>query len=451
LRATGRRSPVASLAIVGLLAGTGAPTREPGLAGRDPSRTAAASPRAALPRIKHVFLIVLENQDYEIAFGAGTPPRYLADSMVAAGALLRQYYGIGHNSLDNYVAMISGIAPDAETQGDCHRYEEFKETGTTPDGQPIGSGCIYPARVLTLVNQLEARHLTWKGYMEDMGNDPAREPARCGHPPVGAEDRTALAQRGDQYATKHDPFVYFHAILDSPSCRRKVVPLSVLETDLRTGRRTPNYAFVVPNLCHDGHDWVCVDSEPGGLAAIDRFLAHWVPLIMRSPAYADGGLLIVTFDEALPSDASACCNEPTGPNTLHPGLSGPGGGRTGAVLLSPYIRPGTVSDVPYNHYSMLRSVEEVFGLSYLGYAGQPGLASFGADVYTNALPAIYRAPHAKPCAAVVWRSRPASPDPCERGTVRPMWSVGWNLHREQPPPSACAHSFVVGKSVAIRR
>jgi len=387
LPAAGRRLPVASLAIVGLLAGTGTPTREPGFAVSDPGGVAAASPRAAPPPIKHVFVIVLENQDYEATFGGGTPAHYLADTMVAAGALLRQYYGIGHNSLDNYVAMISGIAPNAQTQADCPRYEEFAETGTAPDGQPVGSGCIYPAHVRTLANQLEARHLTWKAYMEDMGNDRAREAARCGHPPFGAQDGTKRAQRGDQYATKHDPFVYFHAILDSPSCRRNVVPLSELAADLRSAGRTPNYAFIVPNLCHDGHDRVCVDSGPSGLAAIDRFLAQWVPRITRSRAYADGGLLIVTFDEALASDASACCNEATGPNAPYPGLSGPGGGRIGAVLLSRYIRPGTVSDVPYNHYSMLRSVEDAFGLSYLGYAGQAGLASFGPDVYSNAVPA----------------------------------------------------------------
>lgn len=384
--AAGRLSPVASLAIVGLLAGAGTSSREAGLAGRDWVRSAAASPETALPPIKHVFVIVLENQNYESTFGGGTPAPYLADSMVAAGALLRQYYGIGHNSLDNYVAMISGVAPDAETQADCPRYEEFRETGIAPDGQPMGSGCIYAAHVRTLANQLEARHLKWKAYMEDMGNDPAREAARCGHPPIGAQDATEHAQIGDQYATKHDPFVYFHAILDSPSCRRNVVPLSALETDLRSAGRTPNYAFIVPNLCHDGHDWVCVDSEPSGLAAIDRFLAHWVPLIISSRAYVEGGLLIVTFDEARASDASACCNEPTGPNTRYPGLNGPGGGRTGAVLLSRFIRPGTVSDVLYNHYSMLRSVEEAFGLPYLGFAGQAGLASFGADVYGAAEP-----------------------------------------------------------------
>ncbi len=66
-----------------------------------------------------------------------------------------------------------------------------------------------------------------------------------------------------------------------------------------------------------------------------------------------------------------------------PGIIGPGGGRIGAVLLSPYIRPGTVSTRPYNHYALLRSVEDIFGLDHLGFAGQKGLQPFGADVYTR--------------------------------------------------------------------
>jgi hypothetical protein len=114
---------------------------------------------------------------------------------------------------------------------------------------------------------------------------------------------------------------------------------------------------------------------------VNSFLRHWVPIIRNSPAFRDG-LLIVTFDEASSMDASACCDEQPGPNTKSPGIHGPGGGRIGAVLISPFIKPGTVSNVPYNHYSMLRSVEDLFGLEHLGYAGRDGLRTFGADVYT---------------------------------------------------------------------
>ena len=105
---------------------------------------------------------------------------------------------------------------------------------------------------------------------------------------------------------------------------------------------------------------------------------------MAAPAYRDGGLIVVTFDEG--SDAAACCGETAGfsaghPNVPLPGRTGPGGGRIGAVLLSPLIKPGTVSTVPYNHYSLLRTIEDIFGLPYLGDAALPQVRSFGPDVF----------------------------------------------------------------------
>jgi hypothetical protein len=148
-----------------------------------------------------------------------------------------------------------------------------------------------------------------------------------------------------------------------------------LARDLKQVSTTPNYVFLTPNVCNDGHDAPCADGRPGGLVTANEWVKTWVPRIMASPAYKKDGLLIVTFDEA-GSDASACCNEPTGPNTNAPGRFGPGGGRIGAILLSRFIRPGTVVNVPMNHYGMLKSVEDIFGLPHLGYANDPQLATF---------------------------------------------------------------------------
>ncbi len=64
-----------------------------------------------------------------------------------------------------------------------------------------------------------------------------------------------------------------------------------------------------------------------------------------------------------------------------PALPGLGGGRVGALVLSPFTKGGTWSTTPYNHYSLLASIEDTFGLPYLGYAGTPGLNRFGLDVY----------------------------------------------------------------------
>jgi hypothetical protein len=343
----------------------------------------------ASSRIGHVFVLILENEDYTNSFGSGSPAPYLATTLPAMGALVQNYYGTGHNSLDNYVSMISGQSPNLLTQLDCQSYAEFTGLGTATDGQAIGQGCIYPTSVGNLTDQLKAASLSWKGYMEDMGNTPTREAATCGHPAVGAQDGTQSATAADQYATRHDPFMYFHSIIDDQAyCDSHVVNLSKLPADLASAGSTPNYVFITPSLCHDGHDSPCADGEPGGLVSANTFLKQWVPQILGSPAFQQDGLLIITFDESsgLQSDASACCGEGPGPNTLLPGLTGLGGGKVGAVLISPFIKPGTVSTTSYNHYSMLRSVQDIFGLQYLGNAGASGQAGFGSDVYTQQMP-----------------------------------------------------------------
>ncbi len=138
----------------------------------------------------------------------------------------------------------------------------------------------------------------------------------------------------------------------------------------------------------DGHDAPCADGDPGGLTEINGFLQIWVPEIMHSPAYKDG-LIMITFDEGSTShgllrrDLGQVAVAPE--RAPSPGMSGPGGGRVGAVLLSPFIKPGTVSTVDYNHYSMLRTIEDIFGLSHLGDAAMPQVKSFGSDVFTKCL------------------------------------------------------------------
>jgi hypothetical protein len=339
---------------------------------------------ATLPPIRHVFVLVLENESYPITFGASSLAPYLSRTLRGQGALLAEYYGIGHSSLDNYIAMISGQAPNPATQSDCKTYAEFTPTGPLDaQGQLPGSGCIYPAKVQTLADQLTRAGLSWKGYMEDMGADPTREATTCGHVAVGSYDATHKASASDEYADKHNPFVYFHSIFDdAASCSAHVVNLSALANDLKQIRTTPNFGYIVPGLCHDGHDAPCANGEPGGLVSADRFLRTWVPRIMASPAFRRDGLLVITFDEG--GDATACCGETGLTDGPQPGKIGLGGGKVGAVILSPYIAPGTVSHQPYNHYSLLRSVEDIYRLDHLGMAAGKQLQHFGTDVFTAA-------------------------------------------------------------------
>lgn len=379
-------------------------------------------------KIRHVFIIVLENEGFDVTFGPNSKAPFLSKVLTSHGVLLSQYFGTGHASLDNYIAMISGQAATPETRNDCFVYADFNLTGITPDGQAIGSGCVYPSTIKTLPDQLKAARKTWRAYMGDMGNDPKRESATCGHAQLNQVDNTESAEPpslavplGDQYAARHNPFVYFHSIIDSPDCNSNVVNLNELFKDVASEATTPNFVFITPNLCDDGHDGPCTNGQPGGLVSADLFLQKWVPLIMASEAYRRDGLLIINFDEAganvVPNpsggfivnfEGAFCCNEQPGPNlgtfpqssqigsfTLN--FKNYGGDRTGAVLLSPFLMRGTVSNIPFNHYSLLKTIEDIFDLDeHLGYAAQPGLMGFfgcvNSDVATKDLDQF---PHCK--------------------------------------------------------
>jgi len=369
------------------------------------------------PRIKHVFVIVLENEGFDVTFGPNSKAPFLSKTLTSQGVLLSQYYGTGHVSLDNYIAMLSGQAATPETRNDCQIYADFTLTGTSPDGQATGNGCVYPSSIKTLPDQLTAAGKTWRGYMEDMGNDPTREAATCGHPALNTQDLTQASEApsasvplGDQYASRHDPFVYFHSIIDSPDCGANVVNLNQLSQDLRSEHTTPNFVFITPNLCNDGHDAPCKNGHPGGLISADAFLQKWIPLIQASKAYQHDGLIIINFDEGglsvgpnpngagilVSAPGQFCCNEQPGPNlapfpqttAIAPGVAlafqSYGGDRTGAVLLASFLKPGTTSDTPFNHYSLLKSLENIFDTDgYLGYAAAPGLVPFFGSVSSD--------------------------------------------------------------------
>jgi hypothetical protein len=345
---------------------------------------AAGAKTGWVGRIQHVFVIVLENKDYDHSFGPQAKSPQLARYLPARGVLMSQYYGIGHLSLPNYIAMISGQGPNPVAQSDCQIYQEFFPGTIGSDGQASGMGCVYPAAVKTVADQLSAKGLTWGGYMEDMGNSTTAD-RTCRHPALNSRDNTQSATATDQYAARHNPFVYFHSIIDSPACHERDVPLDQLQADLGSYATTPNFTFITPDLCSDGHDEPCPDGRPGGYASIDAFLAEWVPRIEASPAYKRDGALIVTFDES-ESGAEGCCVQDA-PNTPNAGgeTPGPGGGRIGAVVLSPFVKPGTTTATPYNHYSFLRTVEDLFGLEPLGFAAKS--TAFGSDVFNGPGPA----------------------------------------------------------------
>lgn len=349
----------------------------------------AVAPR--MPPIHHVFVIVLGESATDSGFGTGSADTYLASTLPAQGALLENYYAIGHWGLDNYIALVSGQGPNIATQRDCMEVSDFRLHQPTLDshGQALGFGCVYPTLVRTLPDQLEKAGFTWKGYMDDFGTNPQRDQrVTCSVDKIGKEDLTRIPDGDDSYAAIQNPFVYFHGIIDAPSrCNSHVVSLVELKTDLRRVATTPNYSFISSSICHQGWDRYCGTQQAPAANVIAAFLREWVPLITHSPAFSKDGLLIITFAQSYggrPQDYEACCGElPMSVDPIEPGLRGPGGGRVGAVALSPFIRPGTVSKTPYNHYSLLRTVEDVFGLGHLGFAAESGLRPLDSDVFTG--------------------------------------------------------------------
>jgi hypothetical protein len=154
--------------------------------------------------------------------------------------------------------------------------------------------------------------------------------------------RGAVAGR---YAKKHDPFVYYDDVVSNPARCSRVVPLANLRADLDNGG-LPAFTWITPDLCHDMHD--C------GVAAGDRFLARLVPRLLQ--AIGPNGVLFITWDEGEPDSARGCCDKAVG-------------GRVATIVAGPLARRGAAVGVPYDHYSLLRTIEDAWQLPELRNAG----------------------------------------------------------------------------------
>jgi hypothetical protein len=243
-----------------------------------------------------VIVIVMENKECSDIIGNQDAP-YL-NLLAKRGALATSWYAITHPSLPNYLALIGGSTFGIDS--DC-------------------TDCHVSAR--NLVDQLEARHISWKAYMEGMPS-PCFKGASAG-----------------SYAKKHDPFMYFDDVAGDSSRCSKVVPLDQLSRDLAAGK-LPAFAFVTPDLCHDMHD--C------SVHAGDAFLAGLVPRLLA--ALGRQGLLVVTWDEG--TSDRGCCGRA-------------GGGNIATILAGDAARHGARSAAPFTHYSLLRTIEDAWGLSPL--------------------------------------------------------------------------------------
>lgn len=349
-----------------------------GAKGREKSETRA---KPSLSEIKHVYLIVLDDEPYAADFGPESRAHYLAHTLEHEGLLLPHYDAIAHEQLPNGIALLSGQGPTAQTAADCPIYTALTPGTIGGDEQAQGSGCVYPEAVKTLPGQLAAKHLRWRAYVQGTDEGGATPPA-CSHPAAGAADPSVSS---GAYETARNPFVYFESVLRSPDCAADDVGLSQLAGDLKKpASAAPSFSYIVPDRCQDGGPVACAAGAASGPGDLDGFLEKVVPEITASKAYKDGGLLAIVTDEAPGSgefaDSSSCCGQPAYPNYTSPQISH-GGGTVGALLLSPLLaEPGTTDQEQFNHFELLRTIEDAFGLSHLGYAALPAVKSLSASV-----------------------------------------------------------------------
>jgi phosphatidylinositol-3-phosphatase len=247
-----------------------------------PSAQAAAS----VPQFAHVIVIVFENKEEQQVIGGRDAPTFTR--LARTYARLRDYHGVAHPSLPNYLALVSGGTHGIRS--DC-------------------TGCTVTGR--NLADTLEQAGRTWKTYAE-------------GLPRPGFTGASA-----GRYAKKHDPFLYFRDVVGTPTRRNNVVPLTQLGADLRA-QQLPDFALVVPDLCHSMHD--C------SVRTGDRWLARTIPPLLDVPDTA----VFVTFDEG------------TAPNHVP------------ALVLGTAVRPRTSFARRTNHYGLLRTIEDAWGLPPLG-------------------------------------------------------------------------------------
>lgn len=336
-----------------------------------PSPVARASSGAS-PAPDHIFVIMMENHGFDEVICSNPAAATCATPHITTLArrfgLATQYYGVTHDSRPNYLAAISG--------NNWYLYS---------DANPSSPGLDHT----NLVDQLEAHGRTWSAYMESLpqGRNPDLN---------WPSDATKL------YAPKHDPFAYFTDIRSDPARMALVKPLTRLQADLNGGH-APDFVWISPNQCHDMHGGVSTtvaagdgtpcpyDTAQTGTANDfatrregDVFVEQAIHEITTSRAWTGNSAIIITWDEDdFAASNQGCCDSPLlapGSDTEGFGANWPaagagatpeiaGGGRVATIVIARHGVRGYTNATPFNHYSLLRTIEDAWGLGELGMAG----------------------------------------------------------------------------------
>jgi len=283
---------------------------------------AMASAASPFPSYNHVFLILDENLSYSQVIGSQDAPEI--NALATDYGIASHYTGVGDPSEPNYVGMLGG------------------STFGISDDNPY----FWPGHTVSqpnLLSQLEGAGLTWKAYLQGIPYAGYRGycyPAKC----LGIPDADSL------YRAKHNGIVNF-AGMQTPAEYAKQVPFTQLATDLASGN-VPNLSYIIPDECHDVHGAppFCTDNGKAGsvdqnwlIATGDALVGNVVNEITSSPVWEAGNnAIVVTSDE--------------GNNTNQ---------TVATVVITSHGPRGIKDSAGYDHYSLLASLEDAFGLGCL--------------------------------------------------------------------------------------
>jgi hypothetical protein len=329
---------------------------------------AAAAPGAleGVPRYDHIFVIVEENKDYSQIMSPASAPNIAG--LAARYGDAAQFFGETHPSEANYVALLGG-----DTLG-IHDDDAFYcKPGST---EPYCGGAAKPgygdhtAHTPHLGDQLVAAGLSWKGYYENLP-EPGSLAIVAGDPKATNTMRTASL-----YAAKHTGFTNFESTQKDPRRAERLVDFGQFDRDL-TADALPNFALIVPNQCNEMHGLGvpdapadCMSGNTAGLIRRgDAYTGELVRRLQATRAWKGRGnvAIVITFDEGAGGTREGCCAAP-------PGGVSVGGGHIPTIVITNHGPHGLQDQTPYNHYSLLRTFEDAFGIGeHLGHAADTKL------------------------------------------------------------------------------
>ena len=309
-----------------------------------------------VPRYAHIVVILEENKDYEQIMSPASAPHIAA--LAKTYGLAGQFFGEVHPSEGNYIALLGG-----DTFGIHDDDAYYCKPGVVDPNCPSATKQTpYPDHTIGaphLGDQLLAAGLTWKGYNEDLPAPGSLAYTFDPHPENAAHP---LAY----YAQKHAGFVFFASVQNDPDRAKRLVGFDQLEADL-AANALPTFALIVPNQCNEMHGlWGpgtpadCDISKTGPLIKRgDAVVGDLVAKLQASAAWKskDNMAIVITFDEGGQGSRLGCCAvTPDAPSNF-------GGGHIPTLVITNHGPRGKIDATPYNHYSLLRTLEDAFGIA----------------------------------------------------------------------------------------